>query len=155
MKWKVAYPLVAALVGLGAWASPAAASHCGACAYPVQMGCAEQCNLPAVRYRVCYQTVVEDQKQICYRPVYRTVMKECRYTTYRPVYEQHVRDQVSRGCGRDRQPDKLPVPESRRSSLSGLSAPVGSRSSRPEAGRCRRHKGVPGRALVGCRGLVV
>ena len=87
------FPLVAALLGLGALASPAEAAHCGACAYPVQAALPEQCCLPAVRYRVCYQTVLEDQTRTCYRPVYRTVMKECRYTTYRPVYEQCCRDE--------------------------------------------------------------
>src|SRR3954454_5034898 len=89
MRHNVALALAAALAGWMASATPAEAPHCGACAFPAQNICAEQCRLPEVRYRVCYQTVVEEQTQVCHRPVYRTVLKECRSTSYRPVYEQH------------------------------------------------------------------
>src|SRR5262249_55936010 len=98
MRHKVAFPLVAAVLGLTALAGPAAASHCGACAYPAQPCCPEQCELPAVRYRVCYQTVVEEKLEVCYRPVYHTVMRECRTTCYKPVYEQCVRTEKYTIC---------------------------------------------------------
>src|SRR5262249_31558511 len=91
MRRNVALALAAALAGWMASATPAEASHCGACGFPAQTICAEQCQMPEVRYRVCYQTVVEEQRRVCYRPVYRTVMKECRSPSWRPVYEQHVR----------------------------------------------------------------
>ena len=70
----------------------AQAGHCGACRYPVCHRSAEQCCMPEVRYRVCYQTVIEEHTKTCYRPVYQTVMRECRYTVCKPVYEQHVRE---------------------------------------------------------------
>ena len=91
MRLKFAFPLVAALVGLGSLGGNARASHCGACAYPPACCCQEQCCLPTIRYRVCYQTVWEPQTRTCYRPVYQTVMRECCYTVCRPVFEQHVR----------------------------------------------------------------
>src|SRR5262249_35058911 len=94
MRLKVAFAVLA-LAGL---ARPAAALHCGACSYPVTAGSPEQCCVPTVRYRVCYQTVVGNQTQLCYRPAYHTVMKELRWATCRPVYEQHCRDQVYTTC---------------------------------------------------------
>src|SRR5262249_10928999 len=78
---------------LGIWflgfAGTAEAAHCGACRYPVCHHRAEQCCMPEVRYKVCYQTVIEERTKTCYRPVYQTVMRECRYTVCKPVYEQH------------------------------------------------------------------
>src|SRR5262245_57702898 len=82
-------PQLAALVGLAAAVSPAAAAHCGACGYPAPTCCPDQCCLPVVRYRICYKTVVEEQTEVCYRPVYQTVLKECRETVCKPVYEKH------------------------------------------------------------------
>src|SRR5262249_52402751 len=89
---------IASLLAALAWllAGPGqtahAGRHCGACTYPSECICKEQCCQPTVRYKVCYQTVVEEQQQVCYRPIYRTVMKECRYTIYKPCYETHYRD---------------------------------------------------------------
>ena len=91
MRLKFAFALAAALAGWMASAKPAQASHCGACAFPEQTLGAEQCCVPQVRYRVCYQTIVEDQTQTCYRQVFHTVMKECRSTSWSPVYEQCYR----------------------------------------------------------------
>ena len=70
MRLKVAFPLAAALLGLGALAPPAAASHCGACAYPTGCASPEQCCMPSVRYRVCYKTIVEEQTEwiVRYQP---------------------------------------------------------------------------------------
>src|SRR5262249_46245486 len=68
------------------------ASHCGACCYPAASCYEEQCCVPSVRYRVSYQTVVDERTPTCYRPGHQTVMHECRYTVCRPVYEQHVRE---------------------------------------------------------------
>src|SRR6185436_20666324 len=84
MRLKVASALLGALLGLGVCGNAVRASHCGACAYPAHCCTPEQCCLPTVRYKVCYQTVVEEQSRTCYRPVYRTVMRECRYTCHRP-----------------------------------------------------------------------
>ena len=92
MRLKFAVPLVLALASLTLPEQTARASHCGACDYPAGSSCAEQCCVPSVRYRVCYQTVEEQKSCVCYRPVYQTVMKECRYTVCKPVYEQHVRE---------------------------------------------------------------
>src|SRR5262249_28648073 len=79
MRHKVPLSPVAILLGLASLASPADAAHCGACSYPIQGACPEQCSPPAVRYRICYKTVTEERTKVCYRPVHRTVMKECRY----------------------------------------------------------------------------
>src|SRR5437588_183556 len=92
MRSKLAFPLAAALAGLVALGGTARASHCGACAYPAASCCPEQCCVPVVRYRVCYQTVEEDRACVRYRRVYHTVMKECPYTVWKPVYEQCVRE---------------------------------------------------------------
>src|SRR5438105_1236276 len=92
MRLKLAFPLFAAVMGLGSVAGEGRAAHCGANSYPAACCGSEQCCLPAVRYRVCYRTVVETQSCVRYRPVRHTVMKECRYTVCKPVYEQHVRE---------------------------------------------------------------
>src|SRR5262249_9056746 len=94
MRLKVAFAVLA-LAGL---ARPAAALHCGARSYPVGACSPDQCAVPCVRYKVCYQTVVENKTDVCYRPVYRTVMKELRWTDCKPVYEQHLRDQAYTTC---------------------------------------------------------
>jgi len=78
---------VLALAGLTCFGGMAKAAHCGACYYPSGSACIEQCCVPEVRYRVCYQTSWEAQTRICYRPVYQTVMRECSYTVCRPVFE--------------------------------------------------------------------
>src|SRR5262252_8813836 len=69
--------LVALTAVLGA-AGTAQAAHCGACRYPAWHCHAEQSCMPEVRYKVCYQTVIEEHTKTCYRPVYQTVMRECR-----------------------------------------------------------------------------
>src|SRR5688572_18466548 len=86
MRLKFVFPLVAALAAVMALQSPARAAHCGASAYPAAC-CPDSCCYPKVRYKTCWQTVVEDQTRVCYKNVYKTVMKECRYTVCKPVYE--------------------------------------------------------------------
>ena len=61
MRPLVAIVPVAALVGLVVLATPASASHCGACNYPPCAAPQEQCCPPVVQHRICYQTIVEDQ----------------------------------------------------------------------------------------------
>src|SRR5262249_46666829 len=92
MRLKVALWIGAVLTTLGVADGSAQGSHCGACSYPTSSCCPDQCCMPRVRTRVCYQTIVENRTKVCYRPVYHTVLKECRYTTSRPVYEQHYRE---------------------------------------------------------------
>src|SRR5438477_121838 len=83
---------VAVIVLAAAVAAPARAAHCGASGYPAGCAAPENCCPPAVRFKVCYQTVTEYQTRVCQRPVYRTVMRECRTTVCKPVYEQHLRE---------------------------------------------------------------
>jgi len=59
MRLKWAFPLIAAVAGLGTIGGRAPASHCGAGAYPADCSSSEQCCLPAVRYQICYRTVEE------------------------------------------------------------------------------------------------
>src|SRR5262249_30462920 len=84
--------LAVAFASFGSEGGSARAAHCGACGYPQSCFSQEQCCLPKIRYRVGYQTLVEEQTKVCYRPVYQTTMKECRYTVCKPVYERHVRE---------------------------------------------------------------
>ena len=83
----------------------AQASDCGcdSAAY-ASGGCPDACCYPKVRYKTCYQTVVEEcprtvwqdcpktvmkecRYQVC-KPVTETIMKECRYQVCKPVYEE-------------------------------------------------------------------
>src|SRR5690242_13805170 len=64
MRVKVAVLLALAAVAWAGLPGTARAGHCGACRYPAQAACPEQCAMPAVSYRVCYRTVVEDQTQV-------------------------------------------------------------------------------------------
>src|SRR5580658_9659341 len=96
MRLKVAFTL--ACTFLAAVAGSASAGHLGACGYPDRGSGLEQCCFPCVQYRVCYQTVCEDQPFTCYRPVYQTVMTTQRYTTCRAVYEQHCRTERYTVC---------------------------------------------------------
>src|SRR6516225_245336 len=84
--------VVALIAAGGPLGERASAAHCGASGYPADCCAPEQTCMPAVRYRICYKTVVEDQTRVCYRPVYHTAIRECRYTVCRPVFEQHVRE---------------------------------------------------------------
>ena len=92
MRPKFAGLIAAALIVVAAQANPSSAAYCGACAYPSASCSPDQYRLPVVRYRVCYQDVVEDQPRVCFRPVYRTVLKERCVTTCQPVIEQHLRE---------------------------------------------------------------
>src|SRR3954464_14596725 len=83
--------VLAALVGLAAAAGTARAAHCGASAYPVNLLTAEQSCLPAVQYRVVYQTGLESEPRVCYRPVCQTVLREVHSVDYKTVYEQQMR----------------------------------------------------------------
>src|SRR5262249_20950515 len=91
MSWKLwAWPVVAVL---GLWsAGTASAAHFGSCSYPGPAICAEQCQLPCVRYRVCYRPEVETHTKVCYRPVYNTVVEQERYTVCRREYETCYRE---------------------------------------------------------------
>src|SRR5436309_15845621 len=89
--------LAVATAGL-AFPGGARAAYCGASDYPAGCAAPENCCAPAVRYKVCYKTVVDYETRVCQRPVYRTVMRECRYTTCRPVYEQQWRECRTTTC---------------------------------------------------------
>src|SRR5262245_17722165 len=91
MRWRFGACL-AVVAGLTVFAGASRAAHCGACCYPAAVVCQEQCCVPEVRYRVCYQEVWEERTRVCYRPVMHTVIRECTFTTCRPVYEQHQRE---------------------------------------------------------------
>lgn len=82
---------IAVLVGL-CMGNSARAAYCGACCYPAAPICTSQCEMPVVKYRVSYQSVVETQTKVCYRPVYQTVMEEQHYTVCKQVYEQCFRE---------------------------------------------------------------
>jgi hypothetical protein len=85
-------PLLAVLAALLAAESPSrAANCCGATAYS-EACCPQPSCYPTVRYRTCYQTVVEEQTRTCYRMVPRTVMKEVRETVCKPVYDTTVQE---------------------------------------------------------------
>ncbi|MCS7166165.1 MAG: hypothetical protein RMI91_12760 [Gemmatales bacterium] len=49
--------------------------------------CPDHCAQPRIRYKTCYQTVVEEKKITCYETVTKTVMKEVKEVVCRPVYE--------------------------------------------------------------------
>src|SRR5262249_7925097 len=90
---RLKYALGLAAVGCAlAWPNDAWAAYGGACSYPADCCSSEQCCMPRIRYRVSYQTVIEEQPCVCYRKVYRTVMKECRSTCYKKVCEQRYRE---------------------------------------------------------------
>src|SRR5437763_1748860 len=59
MSWRIGGGL-AVLAALMTFDGVARAAHCGACCYPTQVVSQEQCCVPEVRYRVCYQEVWED-----------------------------------------------------------------------------------------------
>ena len=102
--------LAAGLLGLTALAHPAVAGpYCGAGSFPAQAGCADQCCMPPVQYKVCYATVIEECPKVCYRPVYQTVMKECRYTVCKPCYEQHLHRSATPSANRSAKPTKSSV----------------------------------------------
>ena len=50
-------------------------------------GCGDPCGQPRLRYKTCYQTVVEDCIKTRYQVVHKTIEKECRYTVCKPVWE--------------------------------------------------------------------
>jgi hypothetical protein len=64
------------------------ASDCGApsCYQP----CQDTCCYPKVRYKTCYQNVIEEQTRTCYQTVQKTVMKECREVVCKPVWEEKI-----------------------------------------------------------------
>jgi len=81
----------AALTAFVAATAPVAtvqASDCGApsCCSP----CQETCCYPKVRYKTCYQNVIEEQTKVCYQTVQKTVMKECRQVVCKPVWEEKI-----------------------------------------------------------------
>src|SRR4051812_28824838 len=78
------------LAAVAALPGAANAAHCGLCRYPAPCVAPEQCCPPVVTHRVAYQTVVEQQTEVCYRPVYRTVCQPESYTSYRTVRENHT-----------------------------------------------------------------
>jgi hypothetical protein len=82
------FSLLCAAVALLSTSAVEASGH-GACAPSC---CPEACCVPKVRYKTCYQTVVECKDVCTYETVQRTIMKECRYTICKPVYEEQVRE---------------------------------------------------------------
>lgn len=85
MSFKPLLMLLAALAGVLS-AESAWAAHCGA----VKTHAApDPCCFPKIRYKTCYQTVVEERPKVTYQTVKRTEMKECRQIVCRPVWEEH------------------------------------------------------------------
>lgn len=79
-------------------AVPAAtvSADCGApsCCSP----CADVCSYPKVRYKTCYQNVVENRTKVCYQTVQKTIMKECREVVCKPVWEEKIVEQTRVVC---------------------------------------------------------
>lgn len=73
--------------------SQAQAAHCGACSYPADPICPDQCAMPEIKTRISYKPVYETHTETCYREVYHTVMEQERYTVCRSVYETCVREE--------------------------------------------------------------
>jgi hypothetical protein len=89
MKVKLVAPVLAALgVLLGA-----STSEAGLFSSCCQSSCnQDNCNYPRVRYKTCYQTVVEEKQVTTCKTVQKTIMKECRYTVCKPVEETQIRE---------------------------------------------------------------
>jgi hypothetical protein len=90
MKVKLVAPVLAALgVLLGA-----STSEAGLFSSCCQSSCNQDncCNYPRVRYKTCYQNVVEERQVTTCKTVQKTIMKECRYTVCKPVEEVQVRE---------------------------------------------------------------
>jgi len=94
---KTLFPLLATLAAFLAAEVPSRAAHCGALAYS-DACCPQTTCYPKVRYRTCYQTVVEEQTRTCYKMVPKTVMQEVRQVVCKPVYEQSVREESRVVC---------------------------------------------------------
>lgn len=86
MRLKSVLQLIAALAAVLA-GETAVKAHCGCESYPAAC-CPSECCYPRVRYRTCYQTVVEERPRMVCQPCYRTEMRECRYTVCKPVWEE-------------------------------------------------------------------
>jgi hypothetical protein len=90
MSLKVMLANLTALVVVLGGVSVVQAQHCGAVAAPA---CgADPCCYPKVRYKTCYQTVVEERCKTVWQTVHKTIEKECRYTVCRPVWETVEQD---------------------------------------------------------------
>lgn len=90
MTFKTGTSLMAAVVVVLASVSPSQASHCGAHYAPSH--CGNECYYPKLRYKTCYQTVVEERTKTCYKLVPKTIYKECRYIVCKPVWETQYRE---------------------------------------------------------------
>jgi hypothetical protein len=75
--------VLAALVVLAAGNAAYAGNCCGVPTPP----CGDCCYQPKIKYKTCYQTIVEERQVTCYKTVHRTVMKECRQVVCKPVWE--------------------------------------------------------------------
>ena len=85
MSLKVVMANLTALVVVLGGVSIAQAQHHGAVAAAPCGG--DPCCYPKVRYKTCYQTVVEEQCKTVWQNCYKTIEKECHYTVCRPVWE--------------------------------------------------------------------
>ena len=61
MRVRLWRPLLVAVAVWAAAGTTARAQHCGACTYPDSCCSPEQQCMPRVRYRCCYETVVEER----------------------------------------------------------------------------------------------
>jgi hypothetical protein len=80
MSLKVMLAKVTALLVVVGCVGSVQAGDCGACP-------PEPCCVPKLRYKTCYQTVVEERIKTHYQIVHKTIEKECRYVVCKPVYE--------------------------------------------------------------------
>lgn len=85
MSLKVVLANLTALVVVLGSVSLAQAQHHGA-AVAAPCG-ADACCYPKIRYKTCYETVVEERCKTCWQNCYKTIEKECRYTVCKPVWE--------------------------------------------------------------------
>jgi hypothetical protein len=84
MSLKVVLANLTALVVVLGGVSIAQAQHHGAHA----AACGpEACCYPKIRYKTCYETVVEERCKTVWQNCYKTIEKECRYTVCKPVWE--------------------------------------------------------------------
>jgi hypothetical protein len=89
MKRSLVAPVLAA-VGVLLGAGSSQAGLFSSCCQPACNQ--EACNYPKIRYKTCYQTVVEEHQVTRCKTVQRCVNKEVRYTVCRPVEETQMRE---------------------------------------------------------------
>jgi hypothetical protein len=86
MRRMVLASLLGGLAALWGALPVSATGFCGASG-GCPSACPDHCAQPRIRYKTCYQTVVEEKKVTCYETVTKTVMKEVKEVVCKPVYE--------------------------------------------------------------------